>query len=139
MTTRIGRLVNVKQRAVDEAAAALVAAQAVTAAAEQLLESTQLAMAAALDRRTSARTMADLVDMDAYARSLQKAVQRAYASLRARQKDEGHLMVAVTEARMELRRFEMWGERASATQEAVAARLARVAEDDLAARKRREA
>jgi hypothetical protein len=48
-------------------------------------------------------------------------------------------MRALTEARTELRRFEMWGERALANETASAVRVARAAEDDLAARKRREA
>ncbi|HSO36319.1 MAG TPA: hypothetical protein VLT33_27520, partial [Labilithrix sp.] len=77
-------------------------------------------------------------DVDARARTLRQAVQRAEANVRARKVEEERLLGAVATARMELRRFEMWGERADAVARATTSRLARNAEDALAARNKRE-
>lgn len=139
MNKRIGKLVAVKQRVVDGAALALSAAEARTALAEKALETTEATLAAALERAMQASTVADLVDADAHATSLRKAIERARAVVRSRKEEEAREMRALTEARTELRRFEMWGERALANETASAVRVARSAEDDLAARKRREA
>lgn len=139
MNKRIGKLVAVKQRVVDGAALALSAAEARTALAEKTLETTEATLAAALERAMQASTVADLVDADAHATSLRKAIERARAVVRSRKEEEAREMRALTEARTELRRFEMWGERALANETASAVRVARAAEDDLAARKRREA
>jgi hypothetical protein len=136
---RIGKLVAVKQRVVDGAALALSAAEARTALAEKALETTEATLAAALERAMQAATVADLVDADAHATSLRKAIERARVVVRSRKEEEAREMRALTEARTELRRFEMWGERALANETASAVRVARAAEDDLAARKRREA
>lgn len=139
MNKRIGKLVAVKQRVVDGAALALSAAEARTALAEKALETTEATLADALERAMQAATVADLVDADAHATSLRKAIERARAVVRSRKEEEAREMRALTEARTELRRFEMWGERALANETASAVRVARAAEDDLAARKRREA
>ncbi len=139
MNKRIGKLVAVKQRVVDGAALALSAAEARTALAEKALETTEATLAAALERAMQASTVADLVDADAHATSLRKAIERARVVVRSRKEEEAREMRALTEARTELRRFEMWGERALANETASAVRVARSAEDDLAARKRREA
>ncbi len=139
MIKRIGRLVHVKQRAVDEAAGALAAGQARTELAERALGGAERALAAALERGASAESIADLVDLDAHTRSLRQVVQRAAAERSARRQDEERFRQAVAEARMELRRFELWRARAEANEAAAAGRIGRAAEDDLAARKRRDA
>jgi hypothetical protein len=136
---RIGKLVALKQSVVDGAARSLHAAEARTAIAEKALETTEATLAAALERAMQASTVADLVDADAHATSLRKAIERARAVVRSRKEEEAREMRALTEARTELRRFELWGERALANENAAAVRVARSAEDDLAARKRREA
>lgn len=139
MTKRIDRLVHVKQRVVDGASLSLLAGQQRTAAAERDLEATKAALAAALERGARASSVADLIDADAHACTLQKAIQRAATSLSARQMEEGRLRAAVSDARTELRRFELWGERVAANETSVAERLARTAEDDHTARSRRRA
>ena len=82
----------------------------------------------------SAFVMADLDDADARARTLRQAVQRADANVQSRKVEAERLRGVVAEARTELRRFEIWGERADATARATIARIGRNAEDALAAR-----
>ena len=82
--------------------------------------------------------MADLDDADARARTLRQAVQRAEANVAARNVEVERQQGLVAEARTELRRFEKWGERADATVRATIQRIARSAEDALAARNTRE-
>jgi flagellar biosynthesis chaperone FliJ len=138
MTKRIDKLCGVKERAVDAAEGALAQARASSEAAAHALVATEQAWAEALARGSNALTIADLVDTDAHARSLRQAVQRAEATVRTRRAEEDRLGAVAAEARRELRRFEMWGERADATALAIAGRLQRNAEDALAARKKRE-
>jgi hypothetical protein len=136
MTKRIDKLCLVKERAVDAAEGALADARALTAAAEHVVTATEQAWAASLDRAGAATTIVDLMDTDARSRTLRQAVQRAEASLHAKRAEEERLRAAVAAARTELRRFEMWGERADATAIATSSRLGRNAEDALAARSR---
>lgn len=138
MTKRIDKLCGVKGRAVDAAEAALAQARASTTAAELALAATEQAWHDAQARSVDALIIADLVDVDARARTLRQAVQRAEANVRSRKVEEERLLGAVANARMELRRFEMWGERADAVARATTSRLARNAEDALAARNKRE-
>ena len=135
---RIERLVDVKQRAALAAEAALATALASTAAAEQLLLATEKSWATALDAAAHAATTGDLADLDARSRSLHMAVQRAEALLAARRRDEQGLRDEVTAARTELRRFEMWSDRVTAAAVAEADRMARIVEDDLAARTKKD-
>lgn len=137
MPKRIDKLVHVKERAADAAEAALAAARAATAAAERVVTETERAWVAVLERCASATSTAELEDADARGRTLRQAVQRAEWALATKRRDEDQRREAVAAARQELRRFEMWGERALATVNATAARVARLAEDDLAARKQR--
>lgn len=138
MTKRIDKLCLVKERAVDAAEGALAQGRASATASAHVLAATEQAWEEALDRYARATTIADLVDADAHARSLRQAVQRAEASRNAKRADEERLSGLVAAARTELRRFEMWGERADAATIATSSRVARNAEDALAARTRRE-
>lgn len=137
MSKRIDKLVQVKQRAVDGAEAALAAARAATAAAELALVETEKAWSAALSLGANATSSGELDEADARARTLRQAVQRAEWAVVVKRREEEPRRAAVAAARQELRRFEMWSERAVATTRATAARVARLAEDDLAARKQR--
>ena len=136
MTKRIDKLCLLKERAVDAAEGASAQARAEATAAEHVLAATEKAWDEALERYARATTIADLVDADARARSLRQAVQRAEASLTAKCADVERRRGSVAAARTELRRFEMWGERADATATVSSSRLARNAEDALAARTR---
>jgi len=138
MTKRIDKLCGVKERAVEAAEGALAQARAATTVAELALAATEQAWQDAQARSAEARIMSDLDDVDARARTLRQAVQRAEVNVRTRKIEEERLLGAVSEARMELRRFEMWGERAEASARATTNRLARNAEDALAARNKRE-
>ena len=138
MTKRIDKLCGVKDRAVDAAERALAQARASTAAAEMALAATEQTWRDAQARCADAVIVADLDDADARARTLRQAVQRAEANVRARKVEEERLRGLVADARTELRRFELWGERAEATARANVDRVARNAEDALAARSKRE-
>ena len=134
MTKRIAKLCSVKERAVDAAEGALAQARASVTAAEMALTATERTWLDAMARSADAVIMADLDDVDARARTLRQAVQRAEANVQARKIEMERLRGVVAEARTELRRFEIWGERADATARASVARIARNAEDALAAR-----
>lgn len=138
MTKRIDKLCAVKERAVDAAERSLVQARASVTAGEMALAATEQTWRDALERSASAMVMADLDDADARARTLRQAVQRAEANVQARKVEVERQRGLVAEARTELRRFEMWGERADATARTSLQRLARSAEDALAARNTRE-
>jgi hypothetical protein len=138
MSKRITKLCSFKERAVDAAEAALAKGRAATAAAEHALAATEQAWRDALARSHDALVASDFDVADARARTLRQAVQRAEANVAARKQEEARLRDAVADARMELRRFELWGERAAATAKATTDRLARGAEDALAARTGRE-
>ena len=136
MTKRIDKLCLVKERAVDAAEGELAKARASTTAAEHALAATEQTWQHLLDRYGAANSIDDLVDMDARARSLRQAVQRAEAVLKTKRVEEERVRAAMTAARTELRRFEIWGERADAAAVATTGRLTRNAEDALAARSR---
>jgi len=138
MTKRIDKLCGVKDRAVDAAERTLAQARASTAAAEMALAATEQTWRDAQARAADAVIVADLDDADARARTLRQAVQRAEANVRAKKGEEERLRGLVADARTELRRFELWGERAAATARATASRVTRNAEDALAARSKRE-
>ena len=138
MTKRIDKLCGVKDRAVDAAERALAQARASTAAAEMALAATEQTWRDAQARSADAVIVADLDDADARARTLRQAVQRAEANVRTRKVEEERLRGLVADARTELRRFELWGERADATARATVDRVMRNAEDALAARSKRE-
>ena len=135
MTKRIDKLCSVKERAAFAAEGALAQARASVTAAEMALAATEQAWRDATARGADAAVMADLDDADARARTLRQAVQRAEANVQAKKVEEERLRRVVAEARTELRRVEIWGERADATAQATRARIARSAEDALAARR----
>lgn len=138
MTKRIDKLVQVKEMAASAAESALVQARASTTAAERALDATKQAWLDAVAQAAHAVSTADLADADARGRTLRQAIQRAEWALNVKRREEDRHRTLVAEARMELRRFELWGERAAAMAKATAARAARRAEDELAARHGRE-
>ena len=134
MTKRIDKLCSVKERAVDAAERVLAQGRASVTAAEMALAATERAWRDAQERGADAVVMADLDDADARARTLRQAVQRAEVNVQAKKIEMERLRGLVAEARTELRRFEIWGERADATAKLTVKRIARNAEDALAAR-----
>lgn len=134
MSKRIKKLTDVKDRAVTAAERALVHARAATAAAEQSARATEEAWLSSLDRARDATTADDLALADARGRTLRMAIQRAQAMVDAKRRDEERFLGDVSAARTELRRFELWGEKATAAANATANQKARAADDALAAR-----
>ncbi|MDB4947096.1 MAG: hypothetical protein JWP97_6630 [Labilithrix sp.] len=134
MSKRIQKLTSVKDRAVTAAERALVQARAATAAAEQSVRASEAAWLASIDRAAAAETADDLAVHDARGRTLRMAVQRAQAVVGQKQREEQRFLAEVAAARTELRRFELWGEKATAAVNAAANQKTRAAEDALAAR-----
>ena len=113
-------------------------ARAATVAAEQAVKATEVQWVESQDKSRHAKSIDDMIVTDARSRSLRQAVQRAEATLAARRKEEEAKLAAVNAARMEMRRFELWGERADALAKATTDRVLRGAEDALAARTKRD-
>ena len=134
MSKRIDKLTAVKERAVDVAERTLINARAATAAAEQAIKATEEQWEQSQEKARHAASIDDLIVIDARSRTLRQAVQRAEAVLATRRREEKTKLDAVAAARMEMRRFELWGDRADALAKATTDRVARVAEDALAAR-----
>ncbi|MBX3258163.1 MAG: hypothetical protein KIS78_10225 [Labilithrix sp.] len=133
----MGRLIDVKRRAVDAAEAAHAAAHARTRAAEQARIHADRTWLAALDAADHIGLVADLEDRDAQIRALRRAVDQAEQRHALARSEELAAREAMTEARVELRRFERWLEKAVAEGQAEQRQRERVAEDEVAARKLR--
>ena len=138
MSKRIDKLTGVKARAVDVAERALINARGAVAAAAQALAATEAAWLQSQDQLRHSTSIDELIMTDARGRTLRQAIQRAEAMLASRKREEEQKLNAVRAARLETRRFELWGERADATALAETDRLTRGAEDALAARSKRE-
>ncbi|MBX3196762.1 MAG: hypothetical protein KF894_01295 [Labilithrix sp.] len=133
----IGRLVDMKRRASDAAEMAHSAAHARTLAAEQARILADRTWLAALDAADHIGMVSDLEDRDAQIRGLRRAVDQAELRHVIARSEEAAAREAMTEARVELRRFERWLEKAVAEGQAEQRQRERVAEDEVAARKLR--
>lgn len=137
MSRRIARLVSMKQRCADAADAEVAAARRATEAAESARALARAASEDAAKRATAVTTSTDLAVNDAWIRTLEKAVMRANAAVAIAKQHEARAQARATSAHVELRKFETWEENTLAAVAMEAKRVARVAEDELAARKRR--
>ncbi|MBX3209358.1 MAG: hypothetical protein KF764_30275 [Labilithrix sp.] len=133
----IGRLVDMKKRAADAAEMAHAAAHAVTVAAEQARIEADRTWLAALDAADHIGLAADLEYRDMQIRALRRAVDQAEQRHALARSAEFAARQAMTDARVELRRFERWLEKAVADGQAEQRQRERVAEDEVAARKLR--
>src|SRR4051794_25145248 len=114
----ITRLLEIKRRASEaaETAHALAHNEAATAEHERLRADT--AWLTALDRNETIGTAADLEERDAHVRSLRKMVDESERVFYLARMKETHARELMTDARVELRRFEMWLERTRTEQAA---------------------
>jgi len=133
----MGRLIEMKRRNVEATEMAHAAAHAVTVAAESARIEADRRWLAALDAADHIGFIGDLEYRDVQIRSLRRAVDLAEQHFRLARANEAEARERMTDARIELRRFEMWLERAEQEQQAEQTRLERVAEDEVAAGKQR--
>ena len=138
-TKTIERLVAMKRRSVEGAEAALASARTATLEAEDAQSRADRAWLAAHEGSemcSAIVTVADLEVRDAELRHLRKAVDRSELELASARTREAEAQVVVTVVRTDLRRFEIWMERQAMVQDLEKRRQARLAEDEIAARKR---
>ena len=133
----IGRLVEMKRRAAESAELANAAAHAGSVAAVRARIDAERAWLAAVDANEHIGVVFDLEFRDLQTRGLRRALEQAehqYAGARAA---EAVARETMTEARIELRRFETWLEKTTREHDAELRQRERVAEDEVAARSRR--
>ena len=133
----IGRLIEMKRRNVERAELAHAAAHAKTKAAEQAWNERQQRWHAAVDAIHDIGDALDLEYRDADLRALRRAIDVAEHEHAVARAEEAASRDAMTSARIEHRRFETWMERSVEAQKEETRRLARLADDDVAARKQR--
>lgn len=133
----IGRLVEMKRRKSDAAEAAHAAARSAMEATAQTKSEAERRWLAALDAHDHIGNVADLEIRDVLVRSLRRAVDEADRRLRVASAHEATARAAMTDARVELRRFETWLERQAEAAANEGRRVERIAEDEVAARGRR--
>lgn len=132
----ITRLLEIKRRASEAAETAHVLAHDEAVKAEHERVRADTAWLTALDRNETIGTVSDLEERDAHVRALRTKVDEAERLFYLARTKESHAREQMTDARVELRRFEMWLERTQAEQAAEARRVERIAEDEVASRKR---
>lgn len=133
----IGRLIEMKRRAVEVAEMAHASAHAVTVAAETARNDANERWLAAIDASSDIGLASDLEDLDRHIRGLRRTFDRLEHELAVAHVKERGTREKMTDARIELRRFETWLERAEAERMAEVQRVARIADDEVAARKQR--
>lgn len=135
----ITRLLEIKRKTCDAVEAAHAKAHNEAAAAEQDRVRADTAWLTALDRNETIGTVADLEARDQHVRGLRRKVDEAERVFYLARMKETHAREAMTDARIELRRFETWLEKTQAEQQEEARRVERIAEDENASRKRMSA
>lgn len=133
----ISRLVEMKRRNAEKAELAHAVAHAKTVDAERVRIEADRRWLAALDAAEDIGDAVDLEYRDMYIRALRRAIDHAEREYTFARAAEAESRQAMTDARIELRRFETWIERSQEEQNAEARRVARIAEDEVAARKLR--
>ena len=132
----ITRLLEIKRRASEAAETVHALAHEEATKAENERVRADTAWLTALDRNETIGTVSDLEERDAHVRTLRSKVDEAERLFYVARMRETQAREAMTDARVELRRFEMWLERTQAEQAAEARRVERIAEDEVASRKR---
>lgn len=133
----IGRLVEMKRRNAEKAELAHAVAHTKTVEAERARIEADRRWLAALDAAEDIGDAVDLEYRDMHIRALRRAIDHAEREYTLARVAEAASREAMTDARIELRRFETWIERSQEEQNAEARRVARIAEDEVAARKLR--
>src|SRR5215207_5811827 len=136
-TKTIEKLVEMKKRSVEAQEASHAAASAAANAAEQARIRADRAWLSALDQDGDISSVADLVHRDQYVRSLRRGVDAAELRFFNARALENERLAAMTEARVDLKRYETWLEKDAAVRADERRRLERIAEDEVTSRKRR--
>lgn len=131
----IARLVDIKRRACEAAEVELAAAVAAVTAAERERIEADMRWLASVEAYDHVGLMSDLETRDFHLRCLRRAVDEAEQRLILARSYEATARQAMTEARVEVKRFETWNERVATGRAEEAKRLARIADDEVAARK----
>ncbi|MBX3228837.1 MAG: hypothetical protein KIT84_42100 [Labilithrix sp.] len=136
-TKMIYRLVDIKQRAADAAETAHVAAHHATLEAEAALRRA-IALWNAFIATTSddVATAADLQHRDLEHKWLRRSIEDHERAALVARTEEAAAREAMTTARIELRRYETWLENTQELARIEAKRVQRLADDEVAARKR---
>ncbi len=138
-TKKIARLVQIKQRTVDAAEAAHAAAHAASVEADGARASADRRWLAAVEAAQAVGvigTIYDLDERDQHIRFLRRAIDAAEKVFLLARSKESLARDTMTEARVELRRFETWLEKATELAKEERKRIERGAEDEVASRKR---
>ncbi len=135
----INRLIDIKQRAADAAETAHVAAHTATRGAEETLRHALNGWKVFLEGSSAARapvsSVHDLEDRDSLYKWLRRAIDDAERGVALARTHESATRETMTEARIELRRFETWLDNTKEAHRTEATRVQRLADDEVAARK----
>lgn len=135
-TKTIARLVEIKTRNAEVAEAAYATAAAALTLAETARSEAETTLMKVVDGVATVASSGDLEDRDRHVLALRRRLMTVDEHVRLRRDDEARALRAMREARMEKKRFETWLERESAAATVEARRVERIAEDDVASRKR---
>lgn len=133
----INRLIEIKQRAADEAETAHASAHYATLAAEECLKNAVSGWKYFTEEKSEIRSIADLEHRDRQYKWLRKIIADAERDVASARNDEAAKREVMTEARIELRRYETWLENTKELHRLESARTQRLADDEVAARKGR--
>jgi hypothetical protein len=104
----IYRLIDIKRRAADAAETAHVAAHHATVAAQKTLQHAVADWEELTEENSGVRSIADIEDRDCQSKWLRKIIGDAEQDLLVARNDEAMKREVMTEARIELRRYETW-------------------------------
>ncbi len=130
----IGRLIEMKRRAADSAELAHAAAHARSVAADRARSAAERAWLAAVDANEHIGLVFHLELRDLQIRGLRRALEQAEHRYAVALAAEAAARETMTEARIELRRFETWLEKTTRELDAQLRQRERIAEDEVAAR-----
>lgn len=135
-TKMIHRLVDLKERAAETAETAHAAAHHATQAAEQELRAAIEAWRAFTEAKPEVTSVHDLEDRDRQYKWLRKTLESAERAAQLARIEEASKREKMTEARIELRRYETWLTNTTELAALEAKRVQALADDEVAARKR---
>lgn len=131
---RAERVVELKQRAVDEAQAACADARRAVESAEEVARAALARWEFESNAPHPEGSTTDLADRSAWVRTLRLRADHAAAKVVAAKAEEARRLDDLVRARFDLRRIEMWRDGLLHGMRAVADRKERIATDEAAAR-----
>jgi uncharacterized protein YciI len=133
-TKAMGRLVDLKTRAVEIAEAAYALACREVAAAEETRLRAEDAWLRAIHEQGIVGVVGDLHDRDSAVRARRQTADAAQKAAAAAKRREAEASIALVAAKIEQRRYETWIERRAEATAAEERRVERIAEDEVSAR-----